>query len=225
MRYAIYFTPNLGEPLAMLAALWLGRDAFSGLEPGIPEARKTWVASPQRYGFHATLKAPFRLSEGQTEDELLASFTAFCKTHSPVVIPSIRLSRIGPFFALTETEPVADLQALAGSVVGHFEPFRAGLTPAEIKRRKPEKLTPEERANLMLWGYPYVFETFRFHMTLTDAIDDREASRVETELREHFAPQIGQSLQVDGLAIFIEREPGAAFSVLAYQPLNGTELS
>ena len=225
MRYAIYFTPGPNHPLTAMAASWLGRDAFTGAEQAIPEDRIAWVLSPRRYGFHATLKAPFRLAEGHTEDELLASFTAFCERRSSFVIPSITLSKIGPFFALTERGPVPELQAMGDGIVRHFESFRAPLSSTDIERRKPETLAPEERANLMLWGYPYVFETFRFHMTLTDTINDREAERVENELREHFASQIDQPLSVDGLAIFVEREPGTDFSILAYQPLTGTESS
>src|SRR5690606_24575986 len=77
MRYAIYFTPERDHPLTRKAAQWLGRDAFGGetLPPSsaapLSAAEVAFqTAAARRYGFHATLKAPFRLAEGTSESEL-----------------------------------------------------------------------------------------------------------------------------------------------------------
>ena len=69
-RHAIYFAPPAGSPLAEFGADWLGWDPATGRGrdgfdlPGLPRRRAELVATPARYGFHATLKAPFRLGRG-----------------------------------------------------------------------------------------------------------------------------------------------------------------
>ena len=77
MRYAIYFTPGQDDPLARIAAGWLGRNPFTDTVPQAPVVTALspaeiayHTASARRYGFHATLKAPFVLAEGKTEAEL-----------------------------------------------------------------------------------------------------------------------------------------------------------
>ena len=65
MRVAIYATPPAGAALTRAAALWLGRDAFVGEATRESDAEiDPVVAEPARYGFHATMRAPFRIAEG-----------------------------------------------------------------------------------------------------------------------------------------------------------------
>jgi putative phosphonate metabolism protein len=227
MRYAIYFTPQRDEPLARLAAEWLGRDAFGGEvreRSGIGQLSGAEIAfhtaSPRRYGFHATLKAPFRLAEGQSEAALLAAMDAFCEAREPVVVPRIVLARMDGFFALLPEHPHAGLDMLAADVVTGFEPFRAPLTPAEIARRNPEALSPVQLRNLHGWGYPYIFDQFRFHMTLTGRIGEEEAPRVARAIEEWFGPLLDEPLCVDTLGLFVEPEPGAPFVVHSIRTLG-----
>ncbi len=93
MRYALYFTPPVGDRLTRLASSWLGRNAFSGktLEPpvvtGLNAAEIAFhTAAPRRYGFHGTLKAPFSLREGTSEAELLRALMLFCSGLEPFEI-------------------------------------------------------------------------------------------------------------------------------------------
>ncbi|MGQ3281168.1 MAG: DUF1045 domain-containing protein, partial [Shinella sp.] len=72
MRYALYFTPSASDPLTLSAQRWLGRNAFTGATlaqlsvQGFDAATLAGLtADPRRYGFHATLKAPFSLAEGR----------------------------------------------------------------------------------------------------------------------------------------------------------------
>ena len=72
MRVAIYFAPPVDHPLSVAAAAWLGRDAWTGarLERGRvegfdPATLESLTAEPRRYGFHATMKPPFRLADNQ----------------------------------------------------------------------------------------------------------------------------------------------------------------
>ena len=214
MRAAIYFTPPAGAPLTRLAADWLGRDAFDGTATRPLDAeRAAMVAEPARYGFHATMKAPFRLADDATLAALDEALADFCAAQSAPTIARLSLRRIAHFFALVpdETEPALD--RLAGDCVRAFEPFRAPLSTREWERRRPETLTTRQRRHLEDWGYPHVFEDFRFHMTLTGRVPDEAAAPIQATLAQHFEPVLGQPLPVDGLALFVESEPGGPFTI------------
>ncbi len=230
MRYAIYFTPAPSDPLTREAAAWLGRDAFTGntLEhtqsQALPaETIAAITADPRRYGFHATLKAPFRLAAGQSEDDLVAAFDHFTGSTSGFTVPEMVVSNLSGFFAIVPREPSSALNRFADKVVTAFEKFRAPLTEAEIARRNPDHLSPAEVANLHDWGYPYVFDCFRFHMTLTHRIPLEDRAAIEAELQRLFAPVLPRPFPVDGLAIFAEREPGGPFEVLRHAALAPQE--
>lgn len=227
MRYAIYFSPAPGSPLTAAASQWLGRDAFTGNFVGPPRSlslpRHQWqelVAEPQRYGFHATLKAPFELRDGWNEADLITAFERFSGSAMPFEIPRVVLGRLGPFFALVPDALHPPLQDFAASVVEFFEPFRAPLADSDIARRRPERLSEGQRHNLTTWGYPYVMEEFRFHMTLTGPVENDLAPRVREELEQRFASHLETPLQLDGLALFIEKRRGEPFTVHRWQPLG-----
>ncbi|HVK90317.1 MAG TPA: DUF1045 domain-containing protein [Mycoplana sp.] len=227
MRYALYFTPPASDGLTLAAARWLGRNAFNGAalaRPTVaefsPEALAALTADPRRYGFHATLKAPFELAEGCSEAELLAEIARFAAEFDSFDIPEVVVGRLGSFFAMVPGIECEPLQAFAGEVVRRFERFRAPLSSADIARRRPEELSSEERQNLVQWGYPYVFDTFRFHMTLTGRVPADDAPRMEKALLRHFSDFHGRPLSVAGLALFRETSRGADFTVHSLFPLN-----
>jgi len=227
MRYAIYFTPGQSHPLAQAAARWLGRDAFSGetmTPPSVaslsPQEIAYHTASARRYGFHATLKAPFHLAEKQTEEALCDALAHYADTLDPIRLDSLVPARIDGFLALVPGAPSPELQDFAGDVVRHFDRFRAPLSDAEIARRNPDALKPQEFRNLCQWGYPYVFESFRFHMTLTGRVDAVDLPRVRAAVDEHFAPVLAGPAFVDALALFVEPEPGAPFVVKSWHVLS-----
>lgn len=227
VRYAIYFAPPADDPLSQVASRWLGRDAFTGrdLDPAAVagldrNAQHTLTADPRRYGFHGTLKAPFELAEGRDEDELLSIFECFAADLDPFEIPEIVLHQLGPFFALVPSAPSADLQDLAEDAVRRFDPFRAPLSEADFARRKPEALPPRQRQYLRDWGYPYVFEEFQFHLTLTGQVPPESAGVMRTALETTFADHIGKPLDVTSVALFVEPERGAPFTVRSLLPLG-----
>ncbi|GAC1041168.1 DUF1045 domain-containing protein [Rhizobium sp. No.120] len=227
MRYALYFTPPKDDPLTSLAARWLGRDAFSGeifsdkaMGP-LPEGHAELTADPRRYGFHATLKAPFELAASVTERDLLEVTAEFASQTKAFTIPELVLGQLGHFFALVPASLYQPLQDFASSVVKTFEPFRAPLSDHDIARRKPEGLTEPERANLLRWGYPYVNDEFRFHMTLTGRVPAERQAEMHNILRERFAEHTGKPLDISGLAIFVEEQRGAPFTVRSWLPLAG----
>jgi putative phosphonate metabolism protein len=227
MRYAIYFTPGHTDPLTRLAASWLGRDPFTGAQPPAPAVTALTpaeiayhTASARRYGFHATLKAPFHLAADTTEAELDDAVASFAASAEPILLSRLVPTRIDGFLALTPGSPAPDLDRFAGEVVTLFDHFRAPLGEAEIKRRNPDALSPEEFRNLLQWGYPYVFESFRFHMTLTGRVSEHDLPRVRAAIDEVFASTLERPATVDGLALFVEPEPGAPFLVKSWYRLG-----
>jgi putative phosphonate metabolism protein len=229
VRYALYFTPPADDPLAMAAATWLGRDAFLDgnvampvVDGFAPEDMKALTEDPRRYGFHATIKAPFTLAEGRSESELLQALDEFSAECEAFDIPRIKIGQLGPFFALVPAELCEPLQAFAGETVRRFEPFRAPLSPEDIARRKPDKLSLAQRDNLKNWGYPYVFDEFRFHMTLTGPVPSAQQPAMQKALDEAFAGFVDKPLSITTLALFVEPRRGAPFKVHSLMPLGGT---
>jgi putative phosphonate metabolism protein len=228
LRYAVFFTPPADDPLTRTAAAWLGRDAFTGatvdqpLPPDLDLASLT--AEPRRYGFHGTLKAPFHLKAGSSEGDLVAAFDAFARDYPGFTIPQMVVGAIGPFFALVPADGAEDgISGLADACVKAFEPLRAPLSEADIARRHPERLNERQRAYLAEWGYPYIFDAFRFHMTLTGAVPEEDRPVLRQLLDATFAPFTGKSMQVGHLALFAEPERGAPFKVLRLAELGAAD--
>ena len=222
MRVAVYYTPAPDSALARLAAAWLGRDAFTGA-PTRPAdaARDPLLAEPARYGFHATLRAPFRPKPGVEVAALSERLEALCVGRPAPSIGRLVLARLGDFFALVPAGPEPGIAVLEAEVLDAFEPVRAPLTPDEVARRRPERLTERQRLSLDRWGYPFVRDDFRFHMTLTGPVPG-PAEGLRADLEAHFAPVLDRPLPLDGLGLFVEPAPGAPFRVHGFHPFRAT---
>lgn len=223
MRYAIYFCPPEHDALNAAAAAWLGRSAFTNEVRPLPGAGALsaseiayHTAAPRRYGFHATLMAPFTLSAEASEQSLIAALASFCEGMDPFVVPRLALRQLDRFFALVPETENDDLNRLARNVIVAFDRFRAPLSESERERRGAAHLSPPQLSNLLRWGYPYVFDEFRFHMTLTGRVDDADAARVRDAIEEHFGPVLQEPMEVASLALFLEPEPGAPFIVRSF---------
>ncbi|MEL7117669.1 MAG: DUF1045 domain-containing protein, partial [Pseudomonadota bacterium] len=194
-RFGIYFTPGPGA-FAEFGAAWLGWDGATGraagpLEvSGLPMPVGDLTRTPQKYGFHGTLKAPFRLADGTTSDVLLSSVETFGGQTASVTLDGLTVARLGSFVALVPVGDVSALNALAGSIVRAFDGFRAPLRPQELERRRAKGLTPRQDQALLDWGYPHVFEDFRFHMTLTGSLDAEDADQVARVLDRVLQPHL-----------------------------------
>lgn len=230
MRYALYFSPPKDHPLTGAASLWLGRDAFTGETYPAPDHETLGAAEqfeltadPRRYGFHATIKAPFSLAASVTEKDFMAVAEEFAARTQAFEIPELVLGQLGRFFALVPGSLHQPLQDFAAKVVKSFEPFRAALSEADIIRRNPEKLSESQRANLQRWGYPYVMEDFGFHMTLSGQVPETRADVMRAILTERFAGFTGRPLLISGLAVFTEEMRGAPFKVHSWLPLSGAK--
>lgn len=183
-RYAVYFTPD-NSAFAQAGASWLGWDIVQGVRHDSPAPELT--KRPRTYGFHATIKPPFSLASGQGETHLRDALGDLCTSLKPVALEGLKLDRIGSFFAFTAIGDTRRLAALASRAVRDLDRFRAPPSDQELARRRNAPLSPQEEENLKQWGYPYVIDSFRFHMTLTGPVGRYQGDPVRRQLQEHFA--------------------------------------
>jgi putative phosphonate metabolism protein len=217
-RSAIYFAPPPGSALETFGCHWLGR-ALDGSPlaqpavPGIEPARLIEITrSPRHYGFHGTLKAPFGLAEGATPDALDDAVHAFARRRRPFEI-TLAVGSLGGFIALLPATRSAALGVLAADCVEAFESFRAPLDEAEIARRRAGGLTPRQDRHLFRYGYPYVLDDFRFHMTLTERLQPPERDRMLAILGARAAPLCAAPLTIDAVAVFEQPARAAPFTL------------
>jgi putative phosphonate metabolism protein len=226
-RYAIYYTAAPGSDLYRFGSDLLGYDAYTGKELSFPDGIvqqipewRDFTQDPRKYGFHATLKAPISLAHGKTESELLAAceeFTDGLRT-APIIRPVV--NSIDGFIAIVPAEPVPELQELAGECVLAFDHFRAPLSTEDRARRNPSKLTERQRNHLDRWGYPYVVEDFRFHMTLTGRLNDEQREPVITLLRQRFSALNSGTLPIDRIAVFRQDAADARMRIIFHRPFQ-----
>ncbi len=212
-RYAIYYAPGAGG-FADAAAAWLGYDPVAGCDvphpriEGLPRALADLTADPRKYGFHGTIKAPFRLAEGVTIADLQNAVGVLAATNAAVEMPDLWLINLEGFAAFVPGGDPARLMALAADVVRGIEPCRAPLTGAEIARRRPERLTPRQRDLLVTYGYPYVMEEFRFHLTLTGRMTKAEHADVAQAANAHFAGLLPVPFRLSDICLMGEDAAG-----------------
>ncbi len=210
-RYAIFYTPAPG-PLADFGAAWLGWDPVAGrrVAQGVIEGVDVSeiTETPRKYGFHGTIKPPFALAEGQNEAALRVAFASVCETAVPVTTEALELARLGNFMALQPGKPSAALLAMAADVVRRLDRFRAPLTEAQMARRRARKLSPEQDRMLERWGYPFVMDEFRFHMTLTGRVSKGLAPKIADKLEPMLAPLIAAPFKIDALSLMGEDAAG-----------------
>ena len=222
-RVAIYYCPHPDDPLFAAAAAWLGRDPVSDAptpQPDLPQIAEV-TAEPRLYGFHATLKPPMRLAEGRSWDELLDATRTLAQRIAPFDLPPMAVSDVHGFLALRETEPSAALQGLADACVRELDAFRAPPTEAELARRRRHALTPQQDALLVRWGYPYVFEDWFFHMTLTRRLTTTEKAVFQPAAERYFTRPLLLPRRVADICLFVQPTPGAPFVIKERLPLTG----
>ena len=223
MRVAVYYAPRPDDPLFAAGATWLGRDPESGApapQPGIPEIAEV-TAEPRLYGFHATLKPPMRLAEGRQWFDVLTAAQELAERTAAFDLPRLSVQDLHGFLALRETIPRVPLQALADACVEQFDPFRAPPSDAELARRCRANLSAEQEAMLTRWGYPYVFGSWFFHMTLTRRLTAVEKARLQPEAEAWFARSVSVPRRVDDICLFTQAAPDAPFVIAGRLMLRG----
>ena len=227
-RYAIYHAPAPGSDLDRFGAQLLGYDAYSGEDLPFPNdvirMAPDWcdlTKDPRKYGFHATLKAPMSLAPGRTEPELLAACESFAGKPRPIPVLTPVVGSISGFIAVVPDGPSPEVEKLAADCTREFDSFRAPLTPADRARRNPSDLTPRQHEYLDRWGYPYVMEEFRFHMTLTGRLAAERREPVLTMLRNSFSVTGLKRLAIDRIAVFRQENSDSRFRIVKHWQLRG----
>lgn len=211
-RFAIYYAPARDSALRERSEAWLAQEELQPL-----------TMSARRYGFHATIKAPMALADGQDRAGLEMALANFARQHAPVSMGPVGAHVIGGgFLALTPIEQPQRITDFAALVVAAFEPFRAPLEPAERERRLRSPLTARQIELVDLYGYPYVLEQFELHMTLTDRLPQERQAPLQAEAAAWFKEILREPVVLDRLVLFHEAEPGAAFRRLDDFVLEGT---
>lgn len=176
------------------------------------------TAAPRKYGFHGTLKPPFRLAAGRSYERLEARIAELAHDLTPATCGGLRLTQLGQFLALVPGGETEDLAQVAGVFVKELDTFRAPASAAELTRRRAVGLTPRQAALLNQWGYPYVLDEFRFHLTLTGKLPPNDLSRAAAALHDAL-PDLPDPFVVDAVALVGERRDGV-FEVIRHYKLS-----
>ncbi|WP_421710008.1 DUF1045 domain-containing protein [Algihabitans sp.] len=209
-RCALYYAPSPDSALAAFAADWFGRD----------DTREI-TASPRHYGFHATLKPPFRFAEDHDLAKLKERLHAFAAKQAPVSVGVLRIDNLSGFLALVPAAAPPELGALAEACVSQFDSFRAPASAAELAKRRGKGLSARQDELLQRWGYPHVFEQFRWHMTLTEKLPETERRVWQAELDRRAAAALEQPLIIEALSIFRQPSGEQPFVEIDRVPLTG----
>lgn len=220
-RHAAYYAPAQHSHLAQRGAQWLGRCAQSRCavrQPDFPhispDRLRQHTAAAARYGWHATMKAPFALNDGLDMDAIPAAFKALADSHSPLTLPPLTLRNMGDYLALVPDAPSSALQELAFDCVRALHPLAKPLSEHQLAQRRLTPLTPAQDTMLLQWGYPFVGHAFQWHMTLTGSLKDLTPSEVNTlqeAALDWFEPVLNQPVHLDAICWFVEPVAGGDF--------------
>lgn len=208
-RFAIYYAPPGDSDFWQAGASWLGWNPETGQsvahpDLGIDLAQLT--QTPRKYGLHGTLKPPMRLScEPATFADAL---DVLSQSLAPVDFGKLKLKPIDGFLAVVPHEQPQALGDTAAQIVRALDPFRAPLSDHDLARRRASGLTARQDELLLRWGYPYVMEEFRFHITLTGRLDATTMQRAFQAAMAWFGPALEERHRLDALCLFGEAEDG-----------------
>lgn len=214
-RVAVYYAPERDDPLWAAGVGWLGRDPETGENRPVPEVvpRANVLQEAANYGFHGTLKPPMQLAKGMHYADFRAAVIALAAGLTPFELPALAVHDLHGFLALRESTPCIPLQAMADIAVAELDAFRAPASPDELARRRRGGLSAAQDAMLLRWGYPYVFQQWRFHLTLTRRLDEEEMRRLKPAAEAWFAAALALPRRVESLAIYVQASPGGAFTL------------
>ncbi|MDF1749999.1 MAG: DUF1045 domain-containing protein [Alphaproteobacteria bacterium] len=220
-RYGIYFGPRPHEPLHDFGKSWFGTDPETGSAvsaiplPGYSEGEHAHlIKAPKHYALHGTVKPPFFLADGMDYDGLKQATAELAATLHPITLSPLTLKDLNGFLALCPVEAPATLNALARRCVTELDSFRRPALESEIEQRRAVGLTANQDANLLRWGYPYVLNDFRFHITLTSRLSEADRVKTAEALEHRIAPLLSAPIQIQDLCLYGEPEDGSPFRVI-----------
>lgn len=226
-RYALYYTPLPDSPLAQFGAGVLGYDCFhrdavphrtiNGIDPAV---LKLITTAPRCYGFHATLVAPFHLDQ-RSEEDLVAELNRLAKCRRVVPIGPLAVATLNGFAVLQPAAQPAPLEELADACLESFDAFHATLSAADRQRRMATGLSPRQAELLDRWGFPYVLDEFRFHMTLAGPIPVGEMECITRPLSAAFDPMASDQVEIDAISLMRQDDRSSHFHVIERRRLTG----
>jgi len=218
-RYAVYFAPPPDSPWWQTGSQWLGRCAAGGTLKPMPPIKglsdddcREVTAAPRRYGWHATLKAPFTLASGATESELRAALQTIAASANPFEMPPMQVALLDDFLAIVPQPRSAAAEALAARCVMELQPMAAPLSATELQRRRQSPLTPSQDALMLRWGYPFVLDEFQLHCSLTGSLKHLNSQQVQylQQAAQDWFSKLSPC-RFESLALFAEPTQGADF--------------
>jgi Protein of unknown function (DUF1045) len=224
-RYAVYFTPRANTQWALAGSQWLGRCIFSGkvfeapvVEGMTPNELNALTQEPRRYGWHATLKAPFRLAvnpQAASEGALVDAMTRLVSSMQAFTLPPLRVGMMRNFVALRADGDQKRINAIARACVTNLHYLAQELDEQALARRRKAHLSPEQDRMLVQWGYPWVLEQFQFHLSLSGPVDRLNLDTrwaLLNAAQQHFA--IEEDCRFDQISLFFEPHPDAPFELI-----------
>lgn len=160
------------------------------------------------------------MREGFEVEALGQFYFSVAKARTPFVTGRLKISCLGNFLALTEREPNAALAQLAADIVVEFDKFRALQTEKEIARRLKSNLPRRQECPMRCWGYPYLLDGFRFHLTLTGRLKDTEIAGVQHALTLKLMTILADPITVGDICLCGQRND-ERFKIIRRFPLEG----
>lgn len=197
--FSICYTPRPGSPLARFGRSWLGR-----------------AQAGQHGGLHAPFFAPSRLRETARLDDVRAHLQRFAAHRKPIETGPLTLACVRRALVLRPAEPRPELDWLALQCFNAFDTYAAASDSALAEH---PHLSPHQRLLLKSFGQPNVMSEYRFQLTLTGPLDDRQRARVLGALRPLVAELCAAGTCVDGLSLTGATRP-AVHDRVAFGPLT-----
>ncbi|WP_290919709.1 DUF1045 domain-containing protein [Halodesulfovibrio sp.] len=227
-RYAIYYTPPRNSLLESAGIHWLGRTPlrYGQIPKDIPEGffKQEYyqiIEAPRWYGFHGTIRAPFELAKNVTPEAFIKEISQICRNHAPFSFAGLSINCFGGFLALTPTAASPDLLKLHSDLTRRLDHLRPQLSRFDLKRHLDKKLSERQERLLRRFGYPFVLEEFKFHMTLTGTIEDRLRRSYKEKLESILNPYLTESIPVNEVTVFMQPDRKTPFVEYTRIPLTG----
>ncbi len=224
-RFAVYFVPPPQSPLAAAANRWFGDHPGAAAADTqkrrlAPQRYRCILAGPRHYGFHATIQPPFHPAKGVSQELISSALEHLCCRHQPFLLPPLVITFMHTFFCLRPAATTPELSALAAETVQTLLVLRQPPDEAEKEKRRAANLSSRQEKILQKWGYPYLMEEYRFHLSLTGKIDDEgEIPALLQDLKEIFAAAAQEQMHFAELCLCVE-ENGAPLRLLRRFPLG-----
>ncbi|MFD2206545.1 DUF1045 domain-containing protein [Kiloniella antarctica] len=227
-RFAIYYAPPRGSDLEAFGESWFEWNSQQ-VAPRIQcsdtldlsnDEIKRITYGPARYKFHGTLKPPFYLNSDFSLDDLDAALFDLARAHKAFECGALQLTEIGQFLALCPVDTAQNITKLASACVEEIDRFRKPETQGEMQRRRDAGLTPHQDDLLVKWGYPYVMDEFRFHLTLTGRMDKELHFRAKKSLTFYFKNLLQQNFPFKEIALFGDPGEGRKFQEIERYKLS-----